>query len=69
MGNLLCTVLVWVWLFCVFLHSSYGSLCVEGLCVTWLLPVGFGERKMCEKSLGDNRSILGICVNYYGEIM
>jgi len=26
--------------YCVFLHSSNGSLCVEGLCVTWLLPVG-----------------------------
>jgi len=31
--------------YCVLLHSSYGSLCVEGLCVTWLMPVGVGERK------------------------
>ena len=35
---------------CVFLHSSFGSPCVEGLCVTWLLPVGNGEIKMCENS-------------------
>jgi len=53
---------------------SWGSpyvlpLCVEGLCVTWLMPVGIGERKRCENSLGDNSDILDICVNYYGRIM
>ena len=26
-------------------HPTYGSPCVEGLCVAWLLHVGFGERK------------------------
>jgi len=67
MGNLLCAVLVWVWLIaCFFIHLS-GSLCVGGQCVTWLMPVGIGERK-CENTLGDNGNILGICVNYYGRI-
>jgi len=37
--------------------------------VTWLLPVGVGEREMCENSLGYNRGVLGICVKYYEEIM
>jgi len=35
---------------------------VESLCVTWLMPVGIGERR-CENSLGDN------IVNYNGIIM
>jgi len=68
MGNPLCAVLMWVWLIvCFFIHIR-GSLCVEGLCVTWLMSVGNGERK-CENSLGDNSSIVGICVSYYGRIM
>jgi len=29
--------------YCVFLHSSNVSLFVEGLCMTWLLPVGVRE--------------------------
>ena len=33
---------------------------MEVLCVTWLLPVGVGERKICENSLDDNRGVLGI---------
>jgi len=28
-----------------------GSLCLEGLCVTWLMPVGIGEKKRCENFL------------------
>jgi len=68
MGNPLCAVLVWVWLIaCFFIHLC-GSLCVEGLCVTWLMPAGNGERK-CENSLGENSSIVSICVSYYGRIM
>jgi len=62
MGNPLCAVLVWVWLIVCFFIYLCGS-----LCVTWLLPVGNGERK-CENSLGDS-SIVGICVSYYGRIM
>jgi len=46
-----------------------GSLRMEVLCVTWLLPVRDGERKMCENSLGDNRGVLDICVKYCEEIM
>ena len=34
-----------------------GSLFVDVVCVTWLLLVGPGERKMCENSLGDNRDV------------
>jgi len=60
---------VWVWLIVCFFIHLYGSLCVEGLCVTWLMPVGIGERKKCENSLGYNSGKLGICVNYYGRIM
>ena len=33
---------------------------MEGLCVTWLLPVGVGEREMCENSLVGDRVKLGI---------
>jgi len=68
-GKPLCTALVWVWLIECFLIHLYGSLCVEGLCVTWLMPVGIGERQRCENSLGDNSGTIGICVNYYGTIM
>ena len=42
------------------------AVCVGGLCVAWLLPVGVGERK-CVRILWV--MILGICVKYYGEIM
>ena len=65
MGNLLCDVLLWVWVWliaCVFIHLC-GLLCVEGQCVTWLMAVGLGERK-CENCLGDSSGILGICANY-----
>jgi len=54
--------------YCVLLHHLCGSLCEEGLCVTWLMPVGIGERK-CDNSSGGNSSIFGICVNYYGRIV
>ena len=38
-GKPLCAVLVWVWLYaCSFIHLC-GSLCVEGLCMTWLMVV------------------------------
>ena len=47
----------------------FGSLCVEGLCVTWLLPVLEKKKKTCENSVSDNRGVLVICVKYYGEIM
>ena len=53
---------------CFFIHL-HGSLCVEGLCMTWLMPVGIGERKGCENSLGYNIGVLDICVNYYRRIM
>jgi len=46
---------------------------VDGLCVTWVdLVIAYGgwrEKKMCEKSLGDNSGILGIGVQHYGENM
>ena len=61
MGNPLCAVLMWVWLIACFFNHLCVSLCVEGLCVTWLMPVGIGDRK-CENSSGDNSSIFGICV-------
>jgi len=32
--------------YCVFLHSSLGRCVLEVLFVTWLLPVGVGERKI-----------------------
>ena len=67
MGDPLCAVFVWVWLIACLFNPLCGSLCVEGLCVTWLTPVGIGEGK-CNNSSGYN-SILGISVNYYGRIM
>jgi len=45
MGKPLCTVLVWAWLIACFFIHLYGSLCVEGQGVTWLMSVGVGERK------------------------
>ena len=46
-GKPLCTVLlVWAWLIACFFIRLYGSYCVEGLCVAWLLPVGTGGRKI-----------------------
>ena len=36
MGKPLCTTLTWAWLVACFFIHLYGSLCVEGLCVTWL---------------------------------
>jgi len=68
-GQPLCNVLMWVWLIACFFIHLHGSLSVEGLCVTWLMPVGIGEGKRCEISLGDNIGVLDICVNYYGRIM
>ena len=57
MGDPLCAVLVWVWFIARFFNPLWGSLCVEGVCVTWLMPVGIGERK-CDNSSGYN-SVLG----------
>jgi len=63
-GRLLCTDLVRVWLIaCFFIHHWVA---VHGSSVCDLvIACGFGERKMYENSLGDNRSVLGICVKYY----
>ena len=36
--------------------------------MTWVMPVGSGERN-CENSSDDNSSILGICVTNYGRIV
>ena len=63
MGRLQCTVVMRVWLIAV------SSFIIGSLCVTWLLPVGVGERKLCENSLVDDRGVLGNCVKYCGEII
>jgi len=68
MGNLLCAVLVWVWLIARFFIHLGESLCVEGQCVSWLMAVGIGDRK-CENSLVDISSVLGIGVNCCGRIV
>ena len=47
-----CTVLLWAWLIACFFIHLYGSLCVEDVCVKWLMRVGTGERKKCEKLFG-----------------
>jgi hypothetical protein len=56
--------------YCMLLHSSsWVVVCGRSVWVAWLMPVGIGERKRCENSLGDDSGVLDICVNCYGRIM